>query len=252
MTASSHSRTFALLVLLSFASGLRASEEPNATAKFLGAEADWAKCSIQLRDIHGLWGGHEITVMGAGTCSVRSKQGREDLTRELVLPSAECSALLRLSVKHDLASLKIPERSGVPDETRPTIVLKNADGKEFKIAKWGGDKEPRFDAVYEALLALADRKSQALGEKEIAAKAREIAWKRWQEQLGKEWNAEQNGRPGCLKKEPTVEPDAEHKGQWIVKFEDIGPRPAGDNWVRMKLDAQGNEAGKADIGWSRE
>ncbi|MCK6472366.1 MAG: hypothetical protein L6R28_11530 [Planctomycetes bacterium] len=241
------------MTVLALAAVLHAAgEEPNATAKFLGPEADWAKCSIQLQDIHGLWGGHEITVSGTGACSVRTRKGRDELTRDIALPVTECADLLRMAIKHDLVSLKIRERPGVPDETRPSIVLKNSEGKEFKIAKWGGDKEPRFDAVYQTLFALADRKSQALGEKEIAAKAKEIAWRRWQEQMGKEWNAEKNGKPGCLKKEPTVEADGEHKGQWIVKFEDIRPRPAGDNWVRLKLDAQGNEVGKADIAWSRE
>lgn len=252
MIATSNARTLALLVLLGLASGLRAGEEPNATAKFLGAEAGWTKCSIQLRDVHGLWGGHNVTVSGDGACTIYSKAGRKELTRDLALPATECSDLLRLAIKHDLVSLKIPERAGVPDESRPTIVLKNSEGKEFSIAKWSGDKEPRFDEVYRALRALVDRKTEALTKDQITAKAREIAWKRWQEQYGKEWDAEKSGKPRCLNKEPTVEADAEHKGQWIVKFEDVGPRPAGDNWVRMKLDAQGNEVGKADIGWSQE
>jgi hypothetical protein len=52
--------------------------------------------------------------------------------------------------------IEIPNRPGVPDEARPTITVRLADGTEKSVAKWANDKHADFDAIYKHLLSLCD------------------------------------------------------------------------------------------------
>jgi hypothetical protein len=238
-----------VLAAASFPSAARAEDE-NATAKFLGSKADWAKCEIHLKDIHGLWGGADVDLSGDGKCAVHRKLRGEDTRFEFKLTAEEVAALFALVVQDDFTALKLAERKGVPDEARAEISLKNAAGKTFELAKWSNDKEPRFDRLHQKLWELGQHKFINLTRKQIEEKALEIAWQRWMEKYKGQWKSKD--KPGCLRKAPSIAADPENKELWIVKFEDIGPRPAGDNWVRLKLDAQGQEASPTECDWSNE
>lgn len=125
----------------------------NATEQFLGATTDWPKCSLQLHDIHPLFGGTDVLVKGDGSGTARVVKRPADTTYELQLTPEESSALRQLLIAKNFVDLKIPERRGVPDEARPQLILTNAAGKTFTLAKWANDKVPAFDYVYETLLA---------------------------------------------------------------------------------------------------
>lgn len=127
------------------------------TAKFIGPDADWAKCSIQLRDVHPLHGGVDIDLQGDGACLIRIvglPPKRRETKTSLQLTQEQAQAFRTLCIQNDLIGLKIPVRPGIPDEGRPGIVLKNAAGQTFQISKWSGDKEPRFDDLGKALYAI--------------------------------------------------------------------------------------------------
>ena len=143
----------ALLVMLATGLAVQAAEEPNATATFLGPEDQWSRCGIVLEDIQGLWGGTAVYVDGAGASLIRIVRGADEKRFTLKLATEETLALRKACIDADFLTVQVKERSGVPDEARPKITLRNAEGKTFAIVKWANDKVPRFDQVYNALLA---------------------------------------------------------------------------------------------------
>jgi hypothetical protein len=134
-----------------------AEKADNATAKFLGSEADWAKCKLTLKDVHGLWGGRDVYVYGSGDCVIRIvKEGQKEQRFRLKLEPKEALALRTLVIETDLASVKIERpKQVIPDMSHSTIILVNAAGEKYEVGKWGSEtKVPAFDKVLEALRAL--------------------------------------------------------------------------------------------------
>jgi len=129
----------------------------NKTSDFLGPEDQWPKCHIVLEDIQGLFGGTAIHLDGSGPCIIRIVDRGKEKRFKLKLTPKETKALRKACIDADLLTVKIKDRMGVPDEARPTIILTNAKGNTFKLAKWANDKVPRFDKVYEALLDLREK-----------------------------------------------------------------------------------------------
>jgi hypothetical protein len=146
--------TLALLALAGVVQPASAEPVKNETSAFLGPKNRWAECTVVLKDIQGLWGGTAIYLDGSGSCLIRAIARGQEKRFSVRLSPDEMSALLSLCIDADLVAVKIKERSGVPDEARPTITLKNGEGRTFKLAKWAKDEVPRFDKVYQALLDL--------------------------------------------------------------------------------------------------
>jgi hypothetical protein len=129
----------------------------NPTAAFLGPDAQWPRCAVILNDIHPLWGGTAVILEGSGACVVRIvKQGQEKRF-SLALTAEEARAFRGLCIENDLSTVEPPGRSGLPDQARPAIALRNAAGETRSVWKWDGDRVPRFDVVLEALKALAKK-----------------------------------------------------------------------------------------------
>jgi hypothetical protein len=128
----------------------------NHTARFLGPPTGWPAVRLALRDVHGLWGGHalELDGGGRGEVSVVDAGGRAR-RYPLALDPARAAALFDLLIAHDIVALTFPARPGLPDEARPEIRITNPAGEVRAIAKWANDKDPAFEAIYQALLALA-------------------------------------------------------------------------------------------------
>jgi hypothetical protein len=130
----------------------------NATARFLGSEADWPKCKLVLRDVQPLFGGRDVYLDGSGDCILRAvDKGLQEKRFRLKLAAEESQALRRMCIRADLAYLAIQERPGVPDEAHPEISLTSAAGETRKAAKWANDKVPAFDKVYALLAGMAKR-----------------------------------------------------------------------------------------------
>jgi hypothetical protein len=126
---------------------------PNATARFLGPPEGWAAVRLALRDVHGLWGGQEVDVDGAGNGAARlvDRSGAAK-TFDLRVPPAQVAALLRQLIEVDFLALTFGPRPGVPDEARPEIRLTNPAGETRVVAKWANDASPAFAGIYQTLL----------------------------------------------------------------------------------------------------
>ncbi len=133
----------------------------NATVRFLGEPALWAAARVGLADLHGLWGGRNLTLEGDGRVTVELKHqpSRPDGHYHFRVTPAEVRLLLALFVDQDfLAIAPAPLRMIVPDETCSSITLTNARGQSHSISHWANDdSDPRFEAVYQALLRLVER-----------------------------------------------------------------------------------------------
>jgi len=117
---------------------------------------------VVLLDVQGLFGGRNVWVShdGTGWCKIvrRPKPGETGLMEMLYrvkLSQDETAALAELVRAHDVSSIRMRDRSGVPDEGRPAIYL-SADGKEAAVEKWANDKNDDFDAIYASLVKIAD------------------------------------------------------------------------------------------------
>lgn len=130
-------------------------EPVNATRTFLGTEPQWSAARIELDDVQGLWGGRAILLEGAGRVVVRLIQpAMLEHRYEFVLGEDERKGLLDLFVENDFLTIKPGERPGRADEARPTLILVNAAGESWRVAKWAGVKDERFDALYAAIAQL--------------------------------------------------------------------------------------------------
>jgi hypothetical protein len=134
----------------------------NETTRFLGSEADWTLARLELRDVHGLWGGSHIALAASGSACVRivDKTGEE---RRFVfaIDKKDALATFKLAAEQDLLGVKVKERAGVPDEGRPQLVLENALGLTRPVFRWQNDKVPPLEKVEQALRAL-EKKCETL------------------------------------------------------------------------------------------
>jgi len=115
---------------------------------------------ITLRDIQGLWGGRDLSLGGNGRLIVTvvdPRRGDKAVSQYgLQLPDAQAAEVGKLVAERGFFKIEIPARPGVPDEARPTIAVRLADGTEKSVAKWANDKHADFDALYKHLLSLCD------------------------------------------------------------------------------------------------
>ncbi len=149
-------------MILLAALGASAGAADNETTRFLGAEADLALARLELKDVHGLWGGSHVAVAASGSVCVRivDKTGEE---RRFVftIDKKDALALVKLACEQDVLGLKPADRAGVPDEARPQLVLENALGVARSSFRWANDKVPAFEKVEQALRAL-EKKTEKL------------------------------------------------------------------------------------------
>lgn len=150
----------------------------NKTATFLGHEYSWSKASLELQDVQPLFGGVVVRLPGWTISQVfvtRVAPGGQQTKYQLPLGWDEKDKLCQLCVDHDFLTIQPEERNGLPDEARPTITLTNSRNDSHTVAKWAGVADARFDAVYHALLALAERTA---GQKPVP-----VRFNRWQKGL---------------------------------------------------------------------
>ena len=130
----------------------------NETSAFLGYDFQWQSAQIRLEDVQGLYGGVRLWIASWGKPSVRriARGGREKRYK-IPFTRDEKIELLHLFVEQDFLTIEPPERNGIPDEARPFISLTNGNQETHTVSKWAGIKDERFDVLYDALLAIADR-----------------------------------------------------------------------------------------------
>lgn len=127
----------------------------NATQAFLSDESQWPTVQIELNDVQPLWGGSHILVEGNRHVVVRIvERGLQERRYEFEISDSAWRQLLDALIGHDFVTIHPADRPGIPDEARPTITLTNANGEQHSVAKWAGAKDPRFDAIYGAILSL--------------------------------------------------------------------------------------------------
>lgn len=127
----------------------------NRTAAWLDSPSNWPGVEMILEDIQWLHGGRRIVVCGTGHVGVQIVQpDRHEERYEFKLDKAATHRLIQLFIDNDFMNITCPDRAGIPDEARPTIMIRNADDWLELKSKWAGVKEERFDAIYAELRQL--------------------------------------------------------------------------------------------------
>lgn len=150
----------------------------NKTAEFLIHEYSWNKASLELHDVQPLFGGVVVRLpnwtSGEAYVSRIAPDGTETKYQlPLKWTEGEKEKIIRLCVEHDFLTIQPEERPGIPDEARPSLTLHNSKRESHTVAKWAGVANARFDAIYHALLALANRTEDLQPNK-----ARFVAWQK--------------------------------------------------------------------------
>lgn len=127
--------------------------------------------SFVLHDVQGLFGGRAIWVAEDRTAFVQivspPTAGQSVLLEKRYktrLTAEQWAEVERLVGAHHLLTTKMAERSGVPDEARPTIVIVPQSGTVVKLRKWANDKHPDFDLVYSYLFGLCRAEGELVHE----------------------------------------------------------------------------------------
>jgi cytochrome c biogenesis protein CcdA len=97
------------------------------------------------------------TWTGSQAFVTRVAPGGKETKYRLALGLEEKRALCRSFVDLDFLTIQPEEWPRLPDEARPRITLTNRQHESHTVAKWAGVADERFDALYELLLALAER-----------------------------------------------------------------------------------------------
>jgi hypothetical protein len=134
----------------------------NKTAAFLIHEYSWNKASLELNDVQPLFGGVVVLLPGwthsQALVSRIAPDGTETKYRlPLKWTEGEKQQLIRLCVEQDFLTIQPEERPAIPDEARPSLTLRNSKRESHTVAKWAGVADARFDAIYQAMLTLAER-----------------------------------------------------------------------------------------------
>lgn len=140
--------------------------EQNETAVFLHPTYSWKRASLELVDVQPLHGGVRVLLPSWTAAEAYVSQfapgGAETKYRvPLKWTENEKEQLLQLCVDHNFLTIQPEMRLGLPDEARPSLTLQNHKREKQTVAKWAGVKDDRFDAIYQAMLALAARAKEA-------------------------------------------------------------------------------------------
>jgi hypothetical protein len=118
---------------------------------------------VMLRDVQGLWGGRNLYLARDGTAyaqivtpprSPYREGGLDEQRFQLNLAKEEVDSFINLLNKHDFLGITIRSRPGVPDEGRPSLLVRFSSGEQKTVEKWANDKHADFDAIYSWLLSL--------------------------------------------------------------------------------------------------
>lgn len=133
----------------------------NATQGFLGEPEDWTHVRVELHDVHGLWGGRACYVWGTGQVVARVAPVPQSEERYVhTLPPGDIVRLVMALIETDFVTLTFPERLGLPDEARPTIVVCNSAGAVRRVSKWANEAHAGFQQVYALLCGFVAQAQQ--------------------------------------------------------------------------------------------
>lgn len=120
--------------------------------------------SVNLFEGGSLWGEVDVWVSKDGNCFVREvrcpkrdsegkeiENGMQEERYKIMLTPSDISTLESLLTKYRFYTLKIKERSGVPDEEHTQIKVALTSGKKYSVWRWTLDKHPRFEPVLKQL-----------------------------------------------------------------------------------------------------
>ena len=118
---------------------------------------------IELRAIHGLYGGHDLILRNNGEMLSRIVQpDKEGFTEERYRDTIQFTEIVKSLLLDDLKKYKETERMGIPDEVRIYVNIQMSEGKMLRYSKWEQDQNKLFDGTYQALLTLVNAKKGKL------------------------------------------------------------------------------------------
>ena len=134
----------------------QAQPNSNPTLEEASGEFEW----LMIHNIQGLYGGRALYIRPDGTTVAQKVViGDEDLRDHHFEGALDAGARARIAdllVEHGFRSMAVPDRLGIPDETRTVLVVRFRDGTVTQLSKWDEDRYEPFDALSGHLMGIAD------------------------------------------------------------------------------------------------
>ncbi|HEY9889844.1 MAG TPA: hypothetical protein V6D02_15670, partial [Candidatus Obscuribacterales bacterium] len=129
----------------------------NITSDFLGSETQWNDVVITLEAAQTLRGGLHLQLRRGQAWVTLTRPGQRPEKYWFLPAIAEIKNIRQLLLVHDFLTLTPAEHPDISDEARPVITVTNAARQSHRVAKGAGVKDDRFDAIYDALMAIAQQ-----------------------------------------------------------------------------------------------
>jgi hypothetical protein len=127
---------------------------PDALRELADGRAPPAPLVVSYSDLHGLWGGLELTVHGDG--KVEQRAVRVPVGEPRTVSPDELRQLARLLVAEKVWEQRVPERAPVPDESRAYLAVRYG-ARQVAIWEWYNDlvKNQRIAVIVERMKQIA-------------------------------------------------------------------------------------------------
>ena len=103
---------------------------------FLDGKIPANELEITYTDLHGLWGGLQITIHGSG--KVEQKAVRTQASSSHDITQEEMNQLVKLLIELEAWIQKVPERPPIPDESRAYLRIRIGEANS-EIWEWYND-----------------------------------------------------------------------------------------------------------------
>lgn len=127
--------------------------------------------SFVLHDVQGFHGGHALWASDDRTAILQTVgdppkrgSGLWEKRYKVELTDEQWAEVERLVGAHHFLTLKIPNRTAVPDEAHPIITVVTKAGVTATASKLASDKHPDFDPLLDYLLGLCRANGQVIHE----------------------------------------------------------------------------------------
>jgi len=123
-----------------------------ATESGAPARIDW----LVYHDIQPLHGGRALYVVGDGAAIARIASPPSERRVHGRLSQERLREIARALHDADFLRMTVPDRPGIPDEARATLLVRFASGQERQVHKWDGVQHEGFAALGRRMRALTE------------------------------------------------------------------------------------------------
>ena len=112
---------------------------------------------FELKALHGLWGGYNVSVKSNGEVLVQHKEGPKPLeTFEGKISNDRIHKLVSVFAENNFVSIKNIKGNGIPDESIVEIIAVDSGGNSKVISQSYNERTDEFKAIYDEFIKIGE------------------------------------------------------------------------------------------------